>query len=138
MNTEKLISKGVKKHFNGQVVLFNVESLKEHFDGLLIHESDIINISESEDEQSVQYVKIGDINFDNAVSKEVIAEELLEEPVMEVLVNAETLELNPELVEAGVVVGETITVDAEEPIEEIVPEPIAETPAPKTKKTTKK
>lgn len=194
MNTEKLISKGVKKHFNGQVVLFNVESLKEHFDGLLIHESDIINISESEDEQSVQYVKIGDVNFDNATAIEVEpqseatpvvgmsyeeAEELLKIGELialpewggfwfgniktgEVLVLTKDgeitntpfeefkerkdwikVEASPEQKELLDNYFQSLeapveTVDAEEPIEEIVPEPIAETPAPKTKKTTKK
>lgn len=65
MNTEKLIEKGVEKHFDGQKVLFKVESLKEHFDGLLIHESDIEEID------GVGYVKEGDVNFDNATTNEV-------------------------------------------------------------------
>jgi hypothetical protein len=79
MNTEKLIAKGVKKHFNGQVVLFNVESLKEHFDGLQIHDTDVISILDSEDEQLVEYIKAVDVNFDNSVAKDVaITEEVFE------------------------------------------------------------
>lgn len=65
MNREKLIEKGVEKHFDGQKVLFKVESLKEHFDGLLIHESDVEEID------GVGYVKVGDVNFDNATANEV-------------------------------------------------------------------
>jgi len=73
MNTEKLIAKGVEKHFDGQKVLFKIESLKEHFDGLLIHESDIVSIEEED------YVIAGDVNFDNATAKEV-APKVEEEP----------------------------------------------------------
>ena len=47
------------------------------------------------------------------------------EAVLKIEVNAETLELNPEFVEAGIKVGETITVDAVEPIEEIIPAKVA-------------
>ena len=85
MNTEKLIAKGVKKHFNGQVVLFNVESLKEHFDGLQIHDTDVISILDSEDEQLVEYIKAVDVNFDNAVAKDVA----ITEEVFEVVADAE-------------------------------------------------
>jgi len=73
MNTEKLIAKGVEKHFDGQKVLFKVESLKEHFDGLQIHETDIVSIKE------VNYVIAGDVNFDNATANEV-APKVEEEP----------------------------------------------------------
>jgi hypothetical protein len=47
--------------------------------------------------------------------------ELEEEATLEIKVNAETLALNPEFVEAGIEVGDTITVDAVDPIEEAVP-----------------
>lgn len=73
MNTEKLIAKGVEKHFNGQKVLFKIESLKEHFSGLLIYESDIVSIEEED------YVIAGDVNFDNATANEV-APKVEEEP----------------------------------------------------------
>jgi len=65
MNTEKLILKGVEKHFDGQKVLFKIDSLKEHFDGLLIHESDIEEID------GIRYVIAGDVNFYNAITNEV-------------------------------------------------------------------
>jgi hypothetical protein len=65
MNTEKLITKGVKKHFTGQETLFEVESLKEHYEGLQIHESDILLIDE------IEYLKAGDINDDEAKEKKV-------------------------------------------------------------------
>jgi len=41
--------------------------------------------------------------------------------ILEIEVTAKTLNDNPEFVEAGIVVGETITVDAVETIEEIIP-----------------
>jgi len=62
MKQEELVNKGVDKHFDGQKVLFKVESLKEHFDGLQIHDSDVISIEE------VAYVKCGDVNFDKATA----------------------------------------------------------------------
>lgn len=74
MNTERLIAKGVKKHFNGQIVLFSVESLKEHFGGLQIHTSDIVEIENWENNQLVgteEFIKAGDVNFDQAEAKEV-------------------------------------------------------------------
>lgn len=118
MKTEQLISKKVKHDFNQKLkqVLFSVESLKEHFDGLLIHESDIVIVLESEDEHAVEYIKISDVNFDNAVSKEVVE---TPEAVLEIEVTSETLNDNPELVAEGIVVGETITVYAVEPITEV-------------------
>ena len=73
MNAEQLILKGVKhRQYKGNLVL-QVESLNEHFDGLLIHETDIITLQEGEAVN--QYVKVNDVNFDNAVPKEVIIEE---------------------------------------------------------------
>jgi len=65
MNTEKLIAKGVEKHFDGQKVLFKVASLKEHFDGLLIHDSDILLIEEE------AYVRVGDVGFEGATTNEI-------------------------------------------------------------------
>ena len=69
MNTEKLIEKGVKKHFNGKVVLFSFESLKEHYDGLKVHESDIVKVLDNDKE--IDYYKAEDISFDEAVEKEI-------------------------------------------------------------------
>jgi hypothetical protein len=128
MKTEQLITKKVKHHYSEaeKQVLFDVISLEEHYDGLLIHKSDIIYLEEGELVNG--YVKAGDVNMDDAVSKEVVQtpEPVKEDvfpvwvnPVLEIEVNAETLELNAEFVEAGIEVGETITVDAVEPIEDI-------------------
>lgn len=141
MKTEQLITKKVKHHYSEaeKQVLFDVISLEDHFDGLLIHKSDIIYLEEGELVNG--YVKVGDVNFDSAVSKEFVEtpepvkDEVLPvwvNPTFEIEVTAETLELNPEFVEAGIKVGETIIVDAVEPIEEI--------PAPKfpKKKRSKK
>ena len=205
MNTEQLISKKVKHKFDqkSKQVLFDVISLEYHFDGLLIHTSDIIYLEEGELVNG--YVKVGDVNFDSAVSKEFVEEEEEEEEevalgmtyeeaekllklgelialpewggfwfynfknedtlvltkegnisdnpaqefkerndwqvveatddqdqllrdyfekadaILEIEVDAETLNDNPELVEAGIEVGDIITVDAVEPIEEIIP-----------------
>ena len=77
MNKEQLIAKGVKHAFNGKETLFQVESLNKHFDGLVIHESDILT-DEFED-QDDEYVKAGDINFDSATPNEVEPEEEIEE-----------------------------------------------------------
>jgi hypothetical protein len=76
MTTEQLIAKGVKHHFNGQESVFELESLNEHFDGLQIHESDILELSlpallPYEDFISVKFVKERDVNFESAVAKEV-------------------------------------------------------------------
>jgi hypothetical protein len=199
MNTEQLISKKVKHKFDekSKQVLFDVISLEDHFDGLLIHTSDIIYLEEGEFVNG--YVKVGDVNFDSAVSKEFAniqeddlltyeeAEKLLKtgslialpewggfwfnniktdetlvltkdgeitetpweickerndwrvveatdeqnqllrdyfekaDAILEIEVDAETLNDNPEFVEAGIEVGDTITVDAVETIEEIIP-----------------
>jgi hypothetical protein len=68
MNTEKLITKGVKHHFNGKETVFEVDSLHKHFEGLLIHESDIFEVEQ--DGIEVEYVVESDVNFDDATEKE--------------------------------------------------------------------
>lgn len=80
MEKEQLIAKKVKHQFNGKETLFSIDSLNTHFDGLLIHESDILT-DEFED-QDEGYVRIGDVNFDNATPKEV-------KPVEEIEIDAE-------------------------------------------------
>jgi hypothetical protein len=80
MKTENLISKGVKHHFNGQETVFEVESLNENFEGLQIQETDIFEliqpvIGSDEDFISVNFIKESDINFANAVAKEVAPKE---------------------------------------------------------------
>lgn len=137
MNVEKLIAKGVEKHFDGQKVLFKVASLKEHFDGLQIHDSDILLIEEE------AYVRLGDVGFGGATANEIHPKfEEVSEPKMEIKVTQEILDMNPELVDEGIVVGEILTVDAEDSPEEIeviaevvTPEVIvAKTPKKKSKK----
>lgn len=221
-NKEKFLVKGVKRHFNGEEVLFEVESLHEHYDGIQIHEIDVIKVEKDD------FVRASDVNIDNAIPKEVLelveetpqsgmtyeeAEKLMdiggfiallewggfwfkniktgetlvltkegeitntpfdefkeredwiqivpsdeqllkvadyfeslerEDPVnhIDVVVTEETLNANPELVDEGVLAGETIEANEEPAIEnkaeELAPEPIAETPAPKKKKSTTK
>lgn len=137
MNVEKLIAKGVEKHFDGQKVLFKVASLKEHFEGLQIHDSDILLIEEE------AYVRLGDVGFGGATANEIHPKfEEVSEPKMEIKVTQEILDMNPELVDEGIVVGEILTVDAEDSPEEIeviaevvTPEVIvAKTPKKKSKK----
>ncbi len=77
MNKEQLIVKGVKHAFNGKETLFQVESLNKHFDGLVIHESDILT-DEFED-QDDEYVKASDVNFDSATPNEVEPEETVDD-----------------------------------------------------------
>lgn len=64
MEKDNLIAKGVKHAFNGQTTVFEVDSLNEHFDGLQYHGSDIIDFEDG------KYLKVGDINFSVAFSKE--------------------------------------------------------------------
>ena len=153
MKSEQLIAKKVKHHFSAseKQVLFDVKSLEEHYDGLLIHESDIIYLGEGN--SKIGYVKVGDVNMDDAVSKEFVEEDSTlkhdliakhaarfswkdgivdSEAVLKIEVDAETLNNNPELVAEGIIVGEIITVDAVEPIEDIAPAKVAK------KKRTKK
>lgn len=142
MNAEKLVVKGVRRHFDGKKVFFDVESLNEHYNDLLIHDSDIVDI------EDVAYVSVEDVNFEHATENEVAREEevpyeLSEEGTVgivstltpeeadvlikemneeipaneiDVVVTQETLDMNPELAEEGIVVGETITIDAAEEI----------------------
>ncbi len=85
MKTEQLINKGVKKHFTGKVVLFDVISLEEHYDGLLIHKSDITYLEEGDLVNG--YVKAEDVNMDNAVAKEValIQEEVVASEITKIM-----------------------------------------------------
>lgn len=126
MKLEKLIAKKVKHHFSAKEkqVLFDVNSLEEHYDGLLIHKSDIIYLEEGELVNG--YVRAGDVNMDNAAPKEV-AEPL--EDVIEVVVNQETLDANPEFVDAGIEVGEIIVVDAAAAAESVFEEAGKDIPA---------
>lgn len=96
---EHLIEKGVKKHFNGQIVLFEVASLNEHFEGLQIHDTDIVKIEQWENDELVgteKFIKASDVNFDGAVAKEVLVKEYEDEPI------SETIEIiEPRVVQYG-------------------------------------
>ena len=72
MKAEQLILKKVKHCQVKGKLLFDVVSLREHFDGLLIHKTDVIVAEEGE--LVKEYIKHGDVNFDNAVAKEVVRE----------------------------------------------------------------
>ncbi len=111
MKTEQLIAKKVKHHFNSKEkqVLFDVISLHDNYDGLLIHDSDIIYLEEGELVNG--YVKAGDVNMDDTVSKEVVEESISE--TMEVL---GTTFPEPVLKEEVPVVLDEIKVIAEEVI----------------------
>lgn len=89
MNAEQLILKGVKHRQHKGTLVLDLINLEEHFDGLLIHKTDILTIEEGE--LVNQYVKVNDVNFDNAVPKEVIIEE--EEPQSTGMTYAEAEEL---------------------------------------------
>jgi hypothetical protein len=161
MKKEQLIAKKVKHHFSKKEkqVLFDLISLEENYDGLLIHNSDIIYLEEGELVNG--YVRAGDVNMDNAVPKEtpfdleavndqiskndtiyqdgmknpfewkdgIVDGEVVSKPkeeiivdskeVLEVEVTSETIQDNPEFVEEGIVIGETIKVDAVGTIEEV-------------------
>lgn len=137
MKTEQLIAKKVKHHYSEaeKQVLFDVISLEEHYDGLLIHKSDIIYLEEGELVNG--YVKVGDVNMDEAVSKEVVEapepvkkEEVFHKwvnPVLEIEVNAETLEDNPELKAEQIIQGikpDGISIDIDA-LAEIIPAKVA-------------
>ena len=111
MNTEKLILKGVETKLIGGRTFFKVESLNEHFDGLLIHESDWVQV---EDEA---YVVLSDVNFDNATDNEIQRKsEVAEEETTEEVIAEETEVIEPEVVEPEIVAPEVIV--AETPNEE--------------------
>jgi len=92
MNKEQLIAKGIKHKFNGKETLFQVESLNKHFDGLVIHESDILT-DEFEDQYD-EYVKAGDVNFDSATPNKVDPEEEREFEEEPISIKAETIHGN--------------------------------------------
>ena len=59
---EDLILNKVKRHFDGTQVLFEVDSVNENYNNVLIHESDIIVLEI--DGEKVEFVKYGDIGGD--------------------------------------------------------------------------
>ena len=131
MNTEQLILKKVKHAQINKQLMFDVASLNEHFDGLLIHATDVLVVEEGEFVK--EYIKHSDVNFDSATANEVSEEvETVSEPQIEVVVTDETLNDNPELVNELIVVGDVITVD------EVETPKVESTPEPKKKKSTSK
>ena len=69
MNTEQLILKKVKHAQINKQLMFDVASLNEHFDGLLIHATDVLVVEEGEFVK--EYIKHSDVNFDSATANEV-------------------------------------------------------------------
>ena len=106
MKTEKLIAKGVEKHFDGQQLWFSVESLNEHYKGVKYHESDL-------DESG--FIKASDIFGDDIQEIEVEPIEVDETPEFSI-----DTDLPTELVEEEIVA-----------IEEIIPEKVVKTKANK-------
>ena len=119
MNKERLLEKGVSRKFENGEVLFEVASLHEHYEGITIYESDIVD----------GYVRVLDIVGDDIRELEFVIEEPIitnlvagvnddglpvwVNPPLEVEVTQEALDENPQLVAEGIEVGEILTVDAE-------------------------
>lgn len=113
MNKEQLITKKVKHAFNGKETLFSVDSLKQHFDGLVIHESDLLT-DEFED-QDEAYVKLDDINFDSAVAKDVAPEKDFTIEVGETVLEEGHFSAYTNLGENGYEIGDTLVYEEEKP-----------------------
>lgn len=109
MNKEQLIAKGVSRKFDGQQVWFEVASLKEHYEGIQFHESDLDDSG---------FLKAADI-FGDDIREIEVAE--TPNPTIEVVVTQEALDENPQLVAEGIEVGEILTVDAEEVVVDELP-----------------
>ena len=73
MKAEQIILKGVKHRQQKGNLILDLISLNEHFDGLLIHKTDVLVLEEGE--LVNEYIKFKDVNFDNAIPKEVVVEE---------------------------------------------------------------
>jgi hypothetical protein len=110
MNKEQLITKGVSRKFDGQQVWFEVASLKEHYEGIQYHESDLDDSG---------FLKVADIFGDDIREIEAVAPVAEEEAGFPVWVNP-PLE---EIAEIETIV-EVVTAD-ETPLEEVV---VAELP----------
>lgn len=117
MNKENLIAKGVKHAFNGQETLFSADSLKEHFDGIEIHEADLLQ-DEFED-QDEAYVKASDVNFDSAVPKEIIVAEQFDESseinIGETILEEKHFNRYAGLSESGFSIGDILVYELETP-----------------------
>lgn len=113
MTKEDLILTGVKHAFNGQRTVFKVESLHKHFDGLVIHESDLLT-DEFED-QDEAYVALDDVNFDSAVAKEVAPEKDFTIEVGETVLEEGHFSAYTGLRDNGYEIGDTLVYEEEKP-----------------------
>ena len=119
---EDLILNKVKRHFDGTQVLFEVDSVNENYNNVLIYESDIIVLEI--DGEKVEFVKYGDIGGDKitkAHNKKSVEETPALENVAEdkgdtyeVVVTENDLKNHPELKEEGVKAGEVVSFEKEE------------------------
>ena len=123
MNKEKFLAKGVARKYEKGEVLFNVESLHEHYEGINYHLTDILEGGFIRPNDVLD----GDIREIEVVVEEIPTEEW-ETPIIEVEVTQEMLDDNPQLVAEGIEVGEILTVDATEEIEVVDEVIVAETP----------
>lgn len=116
MNKEKFLAKGVARKFENGEVLFNVENLHEHYEGINYHLTDILEGG---------FIRPNDVFGADIREIEVV-------PTIEVEVTQEMLDDNPQLVSEGIEVGEILTVDAAEEIEVVDEVIVAETPNEET------
>lgn len=72
MNNEELILTKVKHTFHEKNVLFEVASLKSKFDGVLIHDTDFIDVDGKE------YINARNIDFSNAKPVQEVKKEKVE------------------------------------------------------------
>lgn len=113
MNKEQLIAKKVKHQFNGKETLFSVNSLTEHFEGLQIHESDILT-DEFEDQEG-GYVRAEDIDFSNSSANEVKEETDFSIKIGETVLEENHFLAYPNLSESGYEVGDTLVYEEGKP-----------------------
>ena len=72
MNNEELILTKVKHTFHEKNVLFEVSSLKSKFDGVLIHDTDLIDVDGKE------YINARNVDFSNAKPVKEVKKEKVE------------------------------------------------------------
>ncbi len=117
MNKEQLIAKKVKHQFNGKETLFSVDSLNQHFDGLQIHESDIL--TDEFEGKDGGYVKVSDVIFDFADPNEVEDNTELKKEYLilegENEVTQEMLDVYPGIKDSGFEVGDVLVNDLDKP-----------------------
>lgn len=81
MNKEKLIAKGVARKYENGEVLFNVESLHEHYDGINYHLTDILEggFIRSSDllDEDIREIEVFEVSVDEPEEVEVIEPEVV-------------------------------------------------------------